>query len=123
MRFEEVLPALREGKKVRRMSWHEDSHWNLKVLRGSAPRAIEWLADDWQVVEEPFELIDADSLESDELWCEDRMPVALKEAVIETIRRLRAVADAARAGHTNILASLHTDCPLCNALRDCGLLR
>ena len=27
MKFEEVLPALREGKKVRRKSWREDTYF------------------------------------------------------------------------------------------------
>lgn len=59
MKFEEVLPALREGKKVRRKSWGrvhsfiiikddslvDDYHCNVGIY------AYDLKADDWEIVE------------------------------------------------------------------------
>ncbi len=51
MKFEEVLPALREGKKVRRKSWAARDY----IVGGSSYElsACSLMADDWEVYEEP----------------------------------------------------------------------
>ena len=67
MKFEEVLPALREGKKVRRKSWREGEY--LKIDGEYLERKdcallerklftdfslTELLANDWEICEEPL---------------------------------------------------------------------
>ncbi len=61
MMFEEVLPALREGKKVRRRGWSEGGYIQTNsvmdiVNEFSDPASglyNNMLIDDWEVVEEP----------------------------------------------------------------------
>lgn len=63
MRFEEVLPALREGKKIRRNNWCKDgyiyinSNGELENQSGKRPAIIlsrldDLEADDWEIVTE-----------------------------------------------------------------------
>lgn len=60
MRFEEVLPALREGKKVRRKSWNKRNYIVVKkdnLIVDENDYAIpfcidDFSADDWEIVEE-----------------------------------------------------------------------
>lgn len=47
MKFEDVLPAFREGKKIRRKSWNPEVYFAYALT----PETI--LEDDWEVVEEP----------------------------------------------------------------------
>ena len=51
MKFEEVLPALREGKKVRRTSWVSTTH--IKAKGDYFLDVSGCLADDWEIVDEP----------------------------------------------------------------------
>jgi hypothetical protein len=51
MKFEEVLPALREGKKVRRKSWDTNTFITNPNLGNIATTSL--MADDWEVCEEP----------------------------------------------------------------------
>jgi hypothetical protein len=51
MKFEEVLPALRDGKKVRRKAWGENDY-----IAISSPFELSdgsLMRDDWEIVEEP----------------------------------------------------------------------
>jgi hypothetical protein len=51
MKFEEVLPAFREGKKIRRDAWDEKDY---VVINGGfelSDRSI--MANDWEIVPEP----------------------------------------------------------------------
>ena len=52
MKFEEILPALREGKKVRRGCWHQDisSIENTNSFRVAMHDLIQ---QDWEIIEEP----------------------------------------------------------------------
>lgn len=59
MRFEEVLPSLREGKKIRRTSWWEGHYFRLASNRivDQGERNIVFGKDDlfcsdWEIVEE-----------------------------------------------------------------------
>lgn len=56
MKFEEVLPALRDGKKVRRASWeNKDFTLSFDDLDNSYPHSLYFndiFADDWEIVEE-----------------------------------------------------------------------
>ena len=59
MRFEEVLPALREGKKVRRAAWNKHSYYCLSIDdldNGTELRVL--LEDDWEIVREPKRVAD-----------------------------------------------------------------
>lgn len=54
MKFEEVLPALREGKKVWRAAWNKHSDYCLFIDdldNGIELRSL--LEDDWEIVQEP----------------------------------------------------------------------
>lgn len=57
MKFEEVLPALRDGKEIRRASWeNKDCVIIIDYLKNSYPHSlylIDIFADDWEVFEEP----------------------------------------------------------------------
>lgn len=50
MKFEEVLPALKEGKKIRRKSWPPEEYMRLreKVLN----QKDAFTCDDWEIVKE-----------------------------------------------------------------------
>ncbi len=63
MKFEEVLPALREGEKIKRKIWYEDINYiilneNKEIISFKwgiydALSIKDLLADDWEVIEEP----------------------------------------------------------------------
>ena len=80
MKFEEVLPALREGKKVRRKSWGrvhsfiiikddslvDDYHCNVGIY------AYDLKADDWEIVKETKNVKLRDLTEEEyDLWIEN----------------------------------------------------
>ena len=50
MKFEEVVPALRDGKGVRRTCWLMPEEFRLDC-RGAITTHFDILADDWEVVE------------------------------------------------------------------------
>lgn len=63
MKFEEVIPALREGKKIRRKSWGAKNHNYIVVdkeddlivdmVYGKFPFTLgDLIADDWEIVTE-----------------------------------------------------------------------
>jgi hypothetical protein len=52
MKFEEVLPALRAGKKVRRKSWKEHLIFRFNLGCLVTLTNIDLVADDWEVVKE-----------------------------------------------------------------------
>ena len=68
MRFEEILPALREGKKVRRKDWSTMVCWTLKAPDGRL--TMGWpsgepnvsfenlAAEDWEIIQEPERVAD-----------------------------------------------------------------
>jgi hypothetical protein len=65
MKFEEVLPALREGKKVRRVAW-DSAKW-VSFVGGDAwlstGRRVTFggyllITDDWEIVQEPKRVAD-----------------------------------------------------------------
>ncbi len=51
MKFEEVLPALREGKRVKRKSWDTGAFITSASSGNIAAKSL--MADDWEVYEEP----------------------------------------------------------------------
>lgn len=51
MKFEEVLPALREGKKIRSAEWSDYLHKS-KECRDEVITVYSILRDDWEVIEE-----------------------------------------------------------------------
>lgn len=57
MKFEEVLPAFRDGKEVRRASWaNKDFTLSFDDLDNSYPHSLYFndiFADDWEIIEEP----------------------------------------------------------------------
>ena len=55
MKFEEVLPALRAGKKVRRSCWPVDDSINFKTM---FPLHKCLARHDWEIVPEPKHLAD-----------------------------------------------------------------
>lgn len=55
-RLEDVLPALREGKKVRRKSWAPTNSVKEFLKRDYALGSV--LADDWEIVPEPSRVAD-----------------------------------------------------------------
>ncbi len=46
MKFEEVLPALREGKRIRRSEWKDD-YWS----KDKVSHYSHILCDDWEIIE------------------------------------------------------------------------
>ena len=52
LRFEEVLPALKAGKKVRRESWCITVYFKLGDDGSGWMTVRDFLADDWEVVKE-----------------------------------------------------------------------
>ena len=58
MKLEDVLPALKEGKKIRRKVWvHQVVFINIHFIGSALLSNLEnLLADDWDVVEEKREL-------------------------------------------------------------------
>lgn len=50
MKFEEVLPALRDGKKIKRKPWNSDQYICLE--NGDNLPIYYVLEDDWEIVEE-----------------------------------------------------------------------
>ena len=55
MKFEEVLPALREGKKIKRKEWPWSYDLNLLTRNPSLKPMmgiVEALANDWEIVDE-----------------------------------------------------------------------
>ena len=63
MTFEQVLPALRQGKKIRRKSFHPDNYlvnqfgelqdYSTEKCRFTAIGLNDMFADDWEIVDEP----------------------------------------------------------------------
>lgn len=53
MKFEEILPLMREGKKVRRKNWAVDSFVDPFELRNELTLS-SILAEDWELYEEPL---------------------------------------------------------------------
>lgn len=58
MRLEDVLPALREGKKARRKSWPVVGTINILPSQSISLNAENILADDWEIVPEPSRVAD-----------------------------------------------------------------
>lgn len=49
MKFEEIIPLIREGKKIRRKSWLPD--WPELELFNTIIDRNSILADDWEIIE------------------------------------------------------------------------
>ena len=99
MKFEEVLPALRGGKEVRR----DGVPW--KIDAGSDINLEHILADDWEVVEE-YELYDKKDVE--QAAVNDIGPTHRQRLACEWLR-LMAVADAAVLVRFNFGSSAEED--------------
>lgn len=56
MKLEEVLPALRAGKNIRRTSWDGGACWSTAMHQ--VPFAGALFADDWEIVEPEPEKIE-----------------------------------------------------------------
>lgn len=54
MKFEEILPALRNGKKIRRKEWPGEIFisQNRKIMQVATLYVSSLFADDWEIVEE-----------------------------------------------------------------------
>jgi hypothetical protein len=48
-----VLPAYREGKKIRRWSWNQDNNFGKNSGGILYFSGIDLASDDWEIVEEP----------------------------------------------------------------------
>lgn len=55
MKFEEALKHLRDGKKIRRLSWMPEST-TINEYSGIVLRGQDLLSDDWTVVENKVEI-------------------------------------------------------------------
>ena len=94
-RFEEVLPALRDGKKIRRSSWDASSKYIIASVDGDrsfimecfhdvgnitypSMIASELFTDDWEIVPEPNRVADYLVPMPAEPFLKDGFPVVLK---------------------------------------------
>lgn len=53
MKLEEVLPAFREGKAIRRKCWYPERYLCLKNMRTILSSSVDIDTDDWEIVEPP----------------------------------------------------------------------
>lgn len=74
MRFEEILPALREGKKIRKASWRKGHYFELtpdgiidQEGRGFVLSRCDLLCNDWEVVKVPTRKIKLRDISAEEL--------------------------------------------------------
>lgn len=76
MKFEDVLPAFRKGKKIRRKIWSRiDAHISVPDNCGCWEFTREALfADDWEVVEEPKKPMVFEGIVSYGYYSEDGRP-------------------------------------------------
>ena len=115
MRFEEVLPERRAGKKIKRRIWNPRCHLSNEA-RGLY--LSDLLADDWEVVEEAWELM-SEALIQAALEGNLNLKSNIK-SLAEDWLRLKAVADVAYEISQCIGA--YGDKDLLSALKNAGYL-
>jgi hypothetical protein len=80
MKFEEVLPALREGKKIRKTCWTNGGYF---LSKGTALSLDEMLADYWEIVEEDHKPCPGCGMKGRLFSQKDEMKVNKDEHMIE----------------------------------------